>query len=156
VRYQRQGEDGGQTTVNETYVVDALSFGEAEETITDELATFVSGEFKIKNITPASYGEIFFSDKEDDDKWYKAKLTFVTIDEEKGKEKRTSVYYLVQAKTFGGAVKNIDEVFAGSVLDYVISNITETRIMDVYEHRAPKASETEGGVPAGQVEEKQA
>ena len=143
VRYQRQGEDGGQTTVNETYVIDALSFGEAEEAVTDELATFVSGDFKIKNITPASYSEVFFSDMDEDDKWYKAKLTFTTIDEEKGKEKRSSVYYLVQAKNSSGAVRNIDTVFAGSVFDYVISNITETRIMDVFEHRAPK--ENNGG-----------
>ena len=137
MRYERQGDDGMQTKVTESYVVDALSFGEAEDKITEEMSTFVSGEFEVKNITPASYGEIFFSDMADDDKWYKAKLTFITIDEEKGKEKKSSVNYLVQAKSVNGAVKNIDEVFAGSVMDYMISTISESKIMDVYEHRQP-------------------
>ena len=62
VRYERQTEDAGQKKVNEIYVVDALTFGEAEETITKEMEPFVTGEFEVKNISPASYGEIFFSD----------------------------------------------------------------------------------------------
>ena len=67
--------------VTETYVVDAFTFGEAEEAITKEMTAFVTGEFSVKNITPAAYGEIFFSDGEDDDKWYKAKLVFPIQDE---------------------------------------------------------------------------
>ena len=76
VRYERQTEDG-QKKVNETYVVDALTFGEAEEVITKEMEPYVSGDFNVKSISPASYGEIFFSDNENDSHWYKAKLAFV-------------------------------------------------------------------------------
>lgn len=144
MRYERQGDDGMQTKVTESYVVDALSFGEAEDKITEEMSAFVSGEFEVKNITPTAYNEIFFSDMTDDDKWYKTKLTFITIDEEKGKEKKSAVNYLVQAKSVNGAVKNIDEVFAGSVMDYVISTISETKIMDVYEHRQPNKGDKKG------------
>lgn len=141
VRYDRQAEDGGQKKVNETYVVDALSFGEAEETITKEMEPYISGEFEVKNITPASYGEVFFSDSETDDRWYKAKLTFITLDEKTEKEKRTSVNYLVQASDFNGAVKNIEDMMSGSAIDYMIANISETKIMDVYEHNAPLKKE---------------
>lgn len=70
VRYERQTDEGMQKMVTETYVVDAFTFGEAEEAITKEMTAFVTGEFSVKNITPAAYGEIFFSDGEDDDKWY--------------------------------------------------------------------------------------
>ena len=140
VRYERQMEDGMTKKVPETYVVDALSFGEAEERITAEMSAYVSGEFEVKNITPASYSEIFFSENDNDDRWYKAKLSFITLDEKTEKEKRTSVSYLVQAKTFNAAVKNIEEGMTGSTIDYVIANISETKIMDVYEYK-PESKE---------------
>lgn len=136
VRYERQMEDGMTKKVNELYVVDAMSFGEAEESITKEMSSYVSGEFEVKNINPAAYGEVFFSENAADDRWYKARLSFITIDEKTEKEKRTSVTYLVQASTFNGAVKNIEEVMSGTMIDYVIANIMETKIMDVYEHKA--------------------
>lgn len=135
VRYERQMEDGMPKKVNELYVVDALSFGEAEEAITKEMTAFVSGEFEVKNINPAAYGEIFFSENANDDRWYKAKLTFITLDEKTEKENRSTVTYLVQASTFNGAVKNVEEVMSGTMIDYVIANISETKIMDVYEHK---------------------
>jgi len=129
-------EDGMTKKVPELYVVDALSFGEAEEAITREMSAYVSGEFEVKNINPAAYHEIFFSENDNDDRWYKAKLSFIPIDEKTEKEKRSTVIYLVQAATFNGAVKNIEEVMGGTMIDYVIANISETKIMDVYEHQA--------------------
>ena len=141
VRYERQTEDAGQKKVNEIYVVDALTFGEAEETITKEMEPFVTGEFEVKNISPASYGEIFFSDNANDDKWYKAKLTFITRDEKTGKDKRSNTNYLVQAGSFNAAVKNVEQVMGTTMVDYVIANIAETKIMDVYEHQAKTKKE---------------
>ena len=136
IRYDKTMEDGMTKKVIEYYVVDALSFGEAEERITEEMSAYISGEFEVKNITPAAFKEVFFSENDNDDRWYKAKLAFITIDEKTEKEKRSSVTYLVQAATLNGAVKNIDEVMGGTMIDYVISNISETKFMDVYEHVA--------------------
>ena len=141
MRYERQMEDGIQKMVTETYVVDAFTFGEAEEAITKEMTAFVSGEFNVKNITPANYGEIFFSDNANDDKWYKAKLTFITRDEKTGKDKRSNTNYLVQAGSFNAAVKNVEQVMGTTMVDYVIANIAETNIMDVYEHQAKTKKE---------------
>jgi hypothetical protein len=128
-------EDGLQKKVTENYVVDALSFSEAEERITEEMSSYISGEFDVADIKKASYGEIFFSDDEMADKWYKAKLQFITYDEKTDKEKRSSVTYLVQAGSFNGAVKNIDEAMGGTMIDYVISSVAETTLMDVYEYK---------------------
>ena len=141
VRYDKMMEDGQQKKVIEQYVVDALSFGEAEERITKEMSHYISGEFEVKAITPASYGEIFFSDAESDDRWYKAKLSFITIDEKTEKEKCTSVTYLVQGGTVQSAVKNVEEVMNGTAIDYVIAAVTETKIMDVFEHTAQSTKE---------------
>jgi len=134
IRYEKIMEDGLQKKVTETYSVDALSFSEAEERITEEMSSYISGEFTVQDIKKAPYGEIFFSDSELADKWYKAKLQFITIDEKTEKEKRSSVSYLVQAGSFNGAVKNIDEVMGGTMIDYVIASVAETQILDVFEH----------------------
>lgn len=136
VRYDKVMEDGETKKVTEPYVVDALSFSEAESRITEEISHYVSGEFDVKAITPAVYGEIFFSDIDTDDKWFKARLAFITIDEKTEKEKRTSSSYLVQAGSVSTAVKHIEEVMGNTMIDYEIAAITETKIMDVFEHAA--------------------
>ena len=136
IRYEKVMEDGLQKKVTEQYVVDGLSFTEAETRITEEMSSYISGEFDIHEIDRCVYKEIFFSDDDTADKWYKAKLKFITIDEKTEKEKKTSVYYLVQAGSFEGARKNIDEVMGGTMIDYIIDTVSETSIMDVFEYKA--------------------
>ena len=144
IRYEKVQEDGLQKKVTEGYVVDALSFTEAEERIIEEMASYISGEFKVADIKQAPYKEIFFSDNEMDDKWYKAKLAFITIDEKTEKEKRSNVNYLVQAGSFGSAMRAIDEVMGGTMIDYVILSIAETTLWDVFEYKKPESKpETE-------------
>ena len=120
IRYEKTMEDGMQKKVTENYVVDALSFSEAEERITEEMSSYVSGEFDVADIKIAPYGEIFFADSDNADRWYKAKLAFITLDEKTQKEKRSTVNYLVNAGTLNGAVKSIDEIMSQSMVDYVI------------------------------------
>lgn len=138
IRYEKTMEDGLQKMVTEIYVVDALSFTEAEARIVEEMSSYISGEFEVWEIDRAVFKEIFFSDEDMADKWYKAKLQFITIDEKTDKEKRTNVYYLVQAGSFEDARKNIDEAMGGSMIDYVISSVSETKTMDVFEYAAKK------------------
>lgn len=138
IRYDKQQEDGTQKPATEQYVVDALTFTEAESTIIEEVRHYISGDFKIKDIKPATYHEIFFSDMNNDDRWFKAKLQYITIDEKTAKEKRTSVNYLCQAHTLPQAVEYIQEVMGKTMVDYVIAAIQETQIMDVFEHDGTK------------------
>lgn len=142
VRYDKTMEDGQNKKVTEAYTVEALSFSEAESAITEEMSHYISGEFDVKAITPATYGEIFFSDADSDDKWFKARLAFITIDEKTEKEKRSTITYLVQAHSVNGAVKHVDEVMGKTMIDYDIVSIADTKIMDVFEHKAAsKASD---------------
>ena len=134
IRYEKTQEDGRQKPITEQYVVDALSFSEAEASILEEMKVYISGDYKITDIRPAAYHEVFFSDMDKDDKWYKAKLQFLTIDEKTEKEKRTTVTYLVQAASLNGAVKNIEDVMGSTAIDYDLVSINETQIMDVFEH----------------------
>lgn len=105
------------------------------------MSSYISGEFTIKDIKIAPYKEIFFSDEEMADRWYKAKLQFITIDEKTEKEKRTAVNYLVQAGTLKGAVGNIDTVMGGTMIDYVIASVAETTLMDVFEYNKTKVDD---------------
>ena len=142
VRYDKTMEDGQNKKVTEAYTVEALSFSEVESAITEEMSHYISGEFDVKAITPAAYGEIFFSDADSDDKWFKARLAFITIDEKTEKEKRSTITYLVQAHSVNGAVKHVDEVMGKTMIDYDIVSIADTKIMDVFEHKAAsKASD---------------
>lgn len=133
VRYEKTQEDGSDKLVNELYVVDALSFTEAEASIIDNMAVYVSGELKIANINPANYNEIFFSGNDDDDLWFKARLAFITIDD-KNKKKRTYVNYLIQAKSIERAKRYVDEVMGETIIDYELKSLSETKIFDVFEH----------------------
>lgn len=140
VRYEKMQEDGMQKKVTESYVIDAVSFTEAEERITEEISAYISGEFEVKDISLAPFGEIFFDENPTADRYYKAKLVFITIDEKSDNEKRQNVTYLVHAENFNAAVKNIDEVMGGTMIDYEIISIAETQIMDVFEYH-PKETE---------------
>ena len=133
VRYDKVMESGETKKVSETYVVDAITFGEAEESIAEEMKPYISGDFDIENINPAPYSEIFFSDKDTDDKYYRVKLAFITIDEKTQKEKKSKVTYLVQAGSLEQARKNTEDVMKGTMIDYEFVSVTETKILDVFE-----------------------
>ena len=136
VRYTKTMEDGTQKKVTETYVVDALSFSEAESRIMEEMSHFVSGELEIANLNIATYKEVFFADDDVSDKWFKAKLAYITIDEKTGKEKKTTVYHLINAANINSALKSIDEIMGNTMIDYQTCNLTETKIIDVFEYKS--------------------
>ena len=148
VRFEKMGEDGLNKKVTEEYVVDAMSHTEAEERITDEMKTFVSGEFDVKSIVPAPFREIFFSDDTEDDKWYQVKLDFISFDENTDKEKRSKVTYLVQAGSVNRAVKNVDEVMGGTMIDYEIVSVNSTKFWDVFEYKKNTEDVVDGKMKA--------
>ena len=137
VHYERTMDDGKVKKVNEPYLVDALSFTEAEERIIEERKHYMSGEFQVSDIKRARYAELFETDDESADRWFKVKLTFITLDEKTGAEKKTSQNVLVQAADLRDAVKRLDEGMKSSMMDYVISSVAESPLLDVY-HYTPK------------------
>ena len=138
IRYEKVMEDGMQKKVTENYVVNALSFTEAEARVIEEMSQYISGEFEVVEIDRAAFKEIFFADDPMADKWYKAKLQFFTLDEKTEKERKTSVYFLVQGFSLENARKNIDEVMVKTMIDYVICSVSETSYLDVFEYTKGK------------------
>lgn len=130
VRYERMTENGAVKKVNEPYLVDALSFTEAEARIIEKITPFISGDFTISAVKKTKVSEIFFDDKAD--RYYMVKVNFITLDEKTGTEKKSASFILVQASDFPGALKRFEEGMKGTLADYEIASITETLLMDVF------------------------
>lgn len=130
IRYDRMQENGAVKKVNEPYLVDALSFTEAEARIIEEMKPFISGDFSISAVKKTKIAEIFFD--EAGDKFYMVKYNIITLDEKSGSEKKVAVYTLVQASDFDSALSNFRENMKGTLADFEISSIAETPIMDVF------------------------
>lgn len=132
IKYDKMMENGLPKSVTEPYLVDALSFTEAEARIIEEIKPFISGEFTVSNIKRVKLADIFFD--ETGDKWYKAKLNYITLDEKSGAEKRTSAFMLIQAQDFATALATLTQEMGTTMIDYEVASITETPIMDVYRY----------------------
>jgi len=135
VKYEKELGDGKVKKVVEPYLVDAMSFTEAERRIIEEMKPFMSGEFQVSDIKRAHFAELFEIDSESADKWYQCKLAFITLDEKSGMEKRTTQTVLVQAGDLREAVKQLDEGMKSSLIDYAITTVSETKLMGVYHYK---------------------
>lgn len=153
IKYEKTSEEGKVVKVTETYLIDALSFTECEARITEEMKPFISGEFEVAAITKKNYSEIVETnviinnvtsivdnkieldmDRTEADKWFECKLNFITLDEEKGVEKKTPVFMLVHADTVHSANKTLIFHMRNTMADYTIEGVKETKIIDVYKY----------------------
>lgn len=130
VSFEKTLENGMQANVTEPYLIDALSFTEAEARIIEELRPFISGEFEIADIERARLAELFFFDG--GDRFFRAKVQFITLDEKSGTEKKKSVNMLAQASDIEEALKVTKKGMEGTMADYSIVSLVETTIMDVF------------------------
>lgn len=130
IRFDKIMPNGISKKVSERYLVDSISFTEAEARIIEEIRPFISGEFTVADIKRARLSEVFFN--ENGDLYYKIKINFLTIDEQSGREKKTPAYMLVQASTIDEAKDNLSEAMKGTMADYVVESIKETKIVDVF------------------------
>ena len=130
VKFEKVLENGVQKKVTEVYLVDAMSFTEAENRIIEEMTPYISGEFEVTAVKKDRISEMFIDPE--GDKWYRAKVMFITLDEKSGAEKKSASIMLVQAKDFQTAIKNLEDGMKGTMSDWEINTISETVIMDVY------------------------
>ena len=130
VTYEKMMENGMQKKVTEPYLVDALSFTEAEARIIEEIQPYITGDFTIKTVSKAKISETFFNDK--GDRFYKFKVNYITLDEKSGMEKKTAVKMIAQACTLKEAISVLEECMKNTMADYSIAEVKETNIIDVF------------------------
>ena len=134
VSFEKLLENGNQKRVTEEYLVDSLSFTEAEAKIIEEIRPFITGEFTVTDIKRARLSELFFN--ENGDRFYKIKVYFITLDEKNGSEKKTAATMLAQASNLKEAIAVLEDGMKGTLADYTIASVTETMIMDVFPFNA--------------------
>lgn len=134
VTHEKTLENGMQKKVTESYLLDALSWTETEARTIEELKPYISGEFTITDIKRYKISELFFS--ENGDRYFKAKIQFITLDEKNGTEKKISTYMLAQANDIDQAQEVIKKGMKGTQANYVIAEVKETKIMDVFPYNA--------------------
>jgi hypothetical protein len=129
VKYQKTDESGKDKMVSENYLIEGTTFGDVEETAHKQLEPFISGEFVVDSIRRAKFSEVFFTGG---DRWFKSKVAFITIDEERDVEKRSSTMILVQADELAQVEMIIEERFEGVATDYKVLSVSETNIIDIF------------------------
>jgi len=142
-RYNTEGTNGNFTTVTEVYLVDAVSFTDAEARIYQEIGSNYQ-EFVLLSVSKYKLHELIH--KEDGSIWYKAKVALTTLDEKAGKEKKIRQAILVNANTVKEAYENIEEVFSGAVSDYEILDIITTSIIEILPYYEVENEETKEAV----------
>jgi hypothetical protein len=130
VKYTKQFEDGRLKRVSEPYLVDAVSFTDAEARIYEELGASIRGEFLISGISKTDFADIFHYDDADD--WYKCKITYVSVDADSGKEKKISSNFLVSAHSVKEAYSRLEESLDGMMVSYEIPSIILSTIVDIF------------------------
>lgn len=131
VKYQKVDENGKQKGVSELYMVDAVSFTDAESRITKELEEYAGlGEFTVASIKTTNYAEII--PNESGDRWFKCKAVFISFDEKSGKERRSSSSMLVQATDVKDAYDVLSKALSTSISDFTIPTVQESSIMDIF------------------------
>ena len=132
IQYQKMQEDGKEKKVTEQYVVEAISFTEAETRIAEEMLPYTDGDLDVVSEKIAPYNEIFISENSTDDKWFVSKVGFITLDEKTAKEKKQTFRYLVQAATSELAMDYTKEMFSHGMSDYSIDSVQDTPTLDVF------------------------
>ena len=132
-QFDKTMENGLVKRVTESYLTEAGSVGEAEKIFVEQLTPYMTGDFDVSSVVKKKYVDVFRQDENDcADKWYKARLRFITLDEKSGKEKETKADYLIQASDFYDAYRQLNEGMKGSMMDYSIVSLIETAYMDVF------------------------
>lgn len=138
IRYEKQITDpndkdcGKLKKVNEVYLVDALSYTEAEARIVKEVAQYIKGEYSITNIKQARLAELIFKDDDLCENWFTIKIKITVVDENSGTERLVPETLLVRAEDLSDALKRFKDAFKDSMADYIITSIAASPILEYY------------------------
>jgi hypothetical protein len=144
-KYVKVTESGKEQTVTENFLLDAVSFTDAETRMIRQLEQMVKGEFSVIDIKKSRIGEVFPYDA--GEWWFKATINLVTVDEEAGKEKKMRTYYLVMADDIKQALERLEESLSYLVIPYVVSALAVSAIVDVFPYDPSESAAPEGFTP---------
>lgn len=130
VKYTKITDSGKELVATENFLLDAVSFTDAETRMIRQMQQMIKGEFNVTDIKKSRIGEVF--PFENGEWWFKATVNLVTVDEEAGKEKKFRTYYLIMADDIREALERLEESLSYMVVPYVVSAIAVSTIADVF------------------------
>lgn len=130
VKYMKIDQSGHERRVNDTYLLDAVSFTDAETRIFQQMQSLTNGEFQVLNIKKSNITEVISDDN--GEWWYKAKISLITIDEEAGREKKVNNYILVMANDINDGLKKLEKGLEYMLVPYAVTSITLSPIVEVF------------------------
>lgn len=142
VKYAKENEQGLLKNVSEQYLVDAVSFTEAEARIYDMLGSVIRGDFQVTNISKSNIVDVFFY--EDIDIWYKCKVTYIVADADSGKEKKVTQYMLISAHHVKEAFERLQESLNNMLVSFNIPDITESPIVEIFPYEKDDEEQAPG------------
>ena len=142
VKYVKVGEDGKERKMSESYLLDAMSYTEAESRITESLREMIQGDFYIAGLKKSNVTELVESNDGNDDKWFKAKVNIIDADQISGKEKKSAQYFLVAGSDLERALANLQKSLSTYVVPFEIASLADTTIMDVFPYFSDDAEQT--------------
>ena len=134
VRYDKTMEGDGVRKVTENYLLDAISFTEAEKRATEEMKAYISGEFRVVTEKITNIAEVVTTEDMSADKFYKVRHSLITIDERTGKEKKQAQYIIIQASSVDDARDRYKQYIKGWLVDVVLEAVSETKYMDYFHY----------------------
>lgn len=135
VKYAKETEEGLLKAITEQYLVDAVSFTEAEAIIYDRLGSQIRGDFQVTHIAKSNIVDLFFY--EDADVWHKCKIQYIVADGDSGKEKKVTQYMLVTANGVPQAHERIQESLSNMLVSFQVPDVVETKIIEVFPYEKP-------------------
>lgn len=134
VKYQKQDETGKVKNVSDQYLVDAVSFTEAEARIYEKLGSILPGEFSISNISKTNITDVFYY--EDSDIWHKCKMTYSLEVEGSGKEKKITNYVLLTAPNVKTAYDRMYQSLNNMLVEFKVPEVVESPIVEVFPYES--------------------
>lgn len=132
VSFQTENPNGTKK-VTESYLAKAVSHADAENKIIEQLIDLSESGLQVKSVSKRSVSELFVSENENATRWYRSRVSIITIDEKKGSEKKQMINLYVQASNFDDAVKSTKSMLKGSMSDWEIASVTETKIVEYFD-----------------------
>lgn len=132
IRYDKTMENGSVRKVTENYLLDALTFTEAEARVTEEMTAYISGDMQVVTEKITNIAEVVTTEDAAADKYYKVKHSILTVDERSGKEKKQAQYIIIQACSIDDARTRYDSHVKGWIIDTILEAISETKYVDYF------------------------
>jgi len=134
VKYTKENEEGLLKSISEQYLIDAVSFTEAEAILYDRLGSMIRGDFSVIAIAKSNIVDVFLY--EDSDVWFKCKVSYLVADPDSGKEKKVNQYMIVTASDVPQAHERIQESLSNMLVSFRVPDVVVSPIVEIFPYEA--------------------